>query len=152
MFESDRVKIIEFNRHFEETERDATLKDFFKEPEQLSGILNWLLEGLKKYKEEGLDAPKEVEQATREYQHTSDKIKFFLDTYIEDAEMGANLSVKSLYDAYWRMTNEPEDPLPKLSKSTFMQYMRRQPYYSQKGTVNGQTTANVLIGKKIKGS
>ena len=33
--------IIPFERHFEESERDAGLKACFAQPENLSGIFNW---------------------------------------------------------------------------------------------------------------
>ena len=49
LFESDRIKIIPFNRHFTAEERDIDLKSFFAKPENLSGILNWCLEGFRLY-------------------------------------------------------------------------------------------------------
>lgn len=48
------------------------------EPENLSGIFNWLLEGFKIYKEEGLNPPKRVLEATNTFQNNSDKFQKFL--------------------------------------------------------------------------
>ena len=67
LFESDRIKIIPFNRHFTAEERDIDLKSFFARSENLSGILNWCLEGFRLYMTEGLDMPDSVENATKEY-------------------------------------------------------------------------------------
>ena len=49
LFQSGRLKIIPFNRHFEEGEQDQGLKGQFAKPENLSGIFNWCLEGYKKF-------------------------------------------------------------------------------------------------------
>jgi len=45
---SGRVKIIPFERHFEEWEQDKNLKNLFSREENLSGILNWVIEGYRK--------------------------------------------------------------------------------------------------------
>ena len=57
--------------------RTDDLKSFFAKPENLSGILNWCLEGFKMYMQEGLDMPDSVENATREYRQQSDRIMMF---------------------------------------------------------------------------
>ena len=46
LFESGRIKIIPFDRHFEENEQDKELKSTFAKPENMSGILNWMLGGI----------------------------------------------------------------------------------------------------------
>ena len=45
LFQSGRVVIIPFNRHFEEWEQDRTLKEEFSKPNTQSAILNWLVVG-----------------------------------------------------------------------------------------------------------
>lgn len=57
LFQSGRLKIIPFNRHFEEGEQDQGLKGQFAQPENLSGIFNWCLEGYRKYCQQGLETP-----------------------------------------------------------------------------------------------
>ena len=90
LFSSGRVKIIPFERHFAETERDEGLKSELAKPENLSGILNWCIKGLWMIKETGFDMPEAVRYATDEYRQNSDKIGRFLD---EEMEAG------SLYEA-----------------------------------------------------
>ena len=43
IFQSDRVRIIPFNRHFKESERNKNLKDELLKPENLSGVFNLLI-------------------------------------------------------------------------------------------------------------
>lgn len=85
LFSSDRIIIIPFDRHFDEQSRDTTLKRQFAEPQVQSAILNWLLEGYRLLRSEGLRLPKSVKEATDRYQHDSDKmILFFEDNLVAD--------------------------------------------------------------------
>lgn len=78
LFSSGRVKTIPFNRHFSDQEQDKGLKAFFAEPENLSGIFNWIYEGFRLYQKEGLAIPKAVQEATADYELASDKISQFV--------------------------------------------------------------------------
>lgn len=98
LFESNRVYVIPFNRHLEAGERDLGLKERLARPESLSGILNWCLEGWRRFKEEGLQLSGLVMLATADYQAKSDKIHCFMDeclTTSDDAVTGADA-----YEAY----------------------------------------------------
>ena len=63
-FQSGRINVITFDRHFELHERDMNLKNKLKSPKELSGILNWCIEGLQLYRVEGLQPPEAVAAAT----------------------------------------------------------------------------------------
>ena len=52
VFDSGRVLVLPFSRHFEEWEQDKGLKDEFRKPENLSAVLNWLLKGLADYRDD----------------------------------------------------------------------------------------------------
>ena len=54
LFASERIKVIEFNRHFSPAEQDTHLKDELTSQEAMSGIFMWLVRGYIKYKEYGL--------------------------------------------------------------------------------------------------
>ena len=85
LFSSDRIIIIPFDRHFDEQTRDTSLKQKFAEAEVQSAILNWLLEGYRLLRKEGLRLPKSVKAATERYQHDSDKmVLFFEDKLVAD--------------------------------------------------------------------
>ena len=64
LFDSGRIKIIPFDRHFDEKEQDKDLKTTFAKPENMSGILNWMLEGYKMFRSQGLEMPDSVINAT----------------------------------------------------------------------------------------
>ena len=78
IFASGRVKLIPFERHFPENEQDKGLKAFFGQPENKSGILNWLLAGLQLLKADGLKQPQSVRDATAQYREESDTIGQFI--------------------------------------------------------------------------
>ena len=105
LFESDRIRIIPFNRHFTADERDIDLKSFFAEPDNLSGILNWCLEGFRLYQKEGLKMPDSVEQATKEYRNQSDRITMFTNQCLRK-EPGQEMRSFAIYDHYKRWCSE----------------------------------------------
>ena len=107
LFTSGRIVIIPFNRHFEEHEQDKKLKDELQTPEAKSGILNWMLEGLKLYREEGLEPPKSIKAEIAKYQHNSDKLALYIDDCIQAASTkGAYALMSSVYESYRRWCGE----------------------------------------------
>ena len=110
LFESGRIKIIPFNRHFEPHEQDKSLKAILSDPDNLSGILNWAVEGYRLFKSEGLDEPEEVIQATAQYRQDSDRISQFIDAWLEEGkdEDGDKYQVpcKAAYRIYSRWCEE----------------------------------------------
>jgi len=105
LFSSGRVKTIPFERHFTQGEQDRGLKALFAKPENLSGILNWCLEGLSLLEEEGFDEPQAVREATQEYARESDKILLFLGDCMEKAP-GVNTRTSDVYARYKRWCEE----------------------------------------------
>lgn len=99
LFESGRLKIIPFTRHFEDHEQDKTLKTTLMQPENLSGILNWCIEGYRLYKAEGLDEPEEVRTATEEYRVESDRIAQFMQQCLRK-EKGSEIKASAVYSHY----------------------------------------------------
>lgn len=105
LFDSGRLKIIPFKRHFEEKEQDKGLKAFFAEPENLSGIFNWCLEGYKRFREDGLYPPQAVTNATAEYKKESDRIGQFIEAWLEEGE-GFEVRTKAAYKLYCHWCDE----------------------------------------------
>ena len=99
LFDSGRIKIIPFNRHFAENERDEGLKSQFAKPENMSGIFNWVLEGYKKFKKEKLAMPQSVVDATQQYHMDSDRIGRFCSECLEEAE-GEELTSQQVYSKF----------------------------------------------------
>lgn len=105
LFESGRIKIIPFNRHFEEHEQDKGLKSFFALPENQSGIFNWVLEGYQMYRRERLEMPKSVLEATQEYRMESDKISQFASACLVEVK-GSELRSQVIYNRYKEWCSE----------------------------------------------
>lgn len=143
IFASERLKVVTFDRHFEPEEQDRKLKQRLKQPANLSGFLNWCLDGLRKYQAAGeiIREPFEVETATNNYRLASDKFGAF----IEDCLMpciGVNVSVKDAYIAFsvWCRDNGYGTE----SKGNFISEMKLRNLYAAAGTVNGKTVKNVI--------
>ena len=105
IFASGRVKLIPFERHFPENEQDKGLKTFFRQPENKSGILNWLLTGLKLLKSDGLKQPQSVRDATAQYRADSDVIgQFISECLVENRKFDTQL--KNVHAAYEKWCDE----------------------------------------------
>ncbi len=138
LFESDRIKIIPFNRHFTAEERDIDLKSFFAKPENLSGILNWCLEGFKLYMQEGLDMPDSVENATAEYRQQSDRIMMFTSQCVKQ-EREQELRAQAVYTRYkdWCA----ENGFKYENASNFRKKMEQAGYIYQRRRPKDETSA-----------
>jgi putative DNA primase/helicase len=99
LFTSNRVYIIPFERHFEGSEQDLTLKDEFQKPLNQTGILNWLVEGYRLLKERGLKPFAASVSATQEYRHDSDKISQFIEDVLTPDPNGEERT-QSVYNHY----------------------------------------------------
>lgn len=105
IFTSGRIIIIPFERHFDESEQDKSLKKEFAKTEVQSAILNWLLDGYELLQKEGLSIPKSVKDATSLYQHNSDKLQLFIEECMEQGNYEEKTS--SVYQCYrsWCLEN-----------------------------------------------
>ena len=106
LFASDRIRVIEFNRHFGEDERDETLKDLFRTPEAMKGIFTWLVAGYFKYRREGLKMPPDMVKVIKQYEKDNDLVLQFLEEKTcKDPD--SYIKAKNLYDSYkiWAKSN-----------------------------------------------
>ncbi len=94
-----RLALIEFKRTIEEKKRNIHFREQFLRPE-LSGILNWALAGLKRWREWGkLILPKSVRSATETYRNEQDLIAQWVEECIvEDPKTREKFA--TLYDGY----------------------------------------------------
>lgn len=120
LFSSGRVKVIPFNNRFTGSSQDKNLKEELKKPENLSGILNWCIEGLRLLETEGFDEPAAVKAATREYAKDSDKVARFIEEYMEENPYGEILTDEAyrIYDGWCKSNGHFTE-----SKATLKQSM-----------------------------
>lgn len=105
IFESGRVIIIPFDRHFSDEEQDKNLKTEFSESYVQSAILNWMLEGYRMLREEGLVKPQSVRDAIASYYYDSNKIARFIEDRLSEDPYGEERT-SAVYDAYRDWCNE----------------------------------------------
>lgn len=90
-----RVVLIPFNATIPEADRDPLLLEKLRE--EMSGVLNWALEGWRLYKCEGLQMPEVVAAASKSYCDDSDLLGGFVD---ECCDTGGDVTGKRLYQAF----------------------------------------------------
>ena len=147
LFSSSRIKTIPFERHFEEHEQDKCLKELFAQPDSLSGILNWCVNGLRMLEAEGFEEPQAVRAATAEYAHNSDKLALFMEECLL-AEANAMERTSIVYTVYQRWCEENGFRAEnvrnfKVLLAGYAQLDRRRPY-------PGGEKTTVLIGYRIR--
>ena len=153
LFSSDRVKIIPFNRHFSEHERDSKLKSRLTSADSLSGILNWCLSGLQGLNREGFTLPESVRNATREYAEISDRIGQFMDSALEPDTLG-EVRTNLVYVRYqdWCYANafrpEGKNEFRKSLASANVEIQRKRP--AGKEGDNKASKESFIIGYKLK--
>lgn len=142
VFSSGRINVISFDRHFEPHEQDKYLKDRLREKRELSGILNWCIEGLRLYRKEGLEPPEAVRSATNSYRTDSDKIGNFINECLN--KTGRNSKAKDIYDAYAKWCDDNGYGCE--NKGNFFSELKGKGLFAASGTVDGKTARNIVRG------
>lgn len=145
IFLSGRLNVVSFDRHFEPHEQDKHLKDKLRRKEELSGILNWCLEGLRLYRKDGLKAPEAVQKATNAYRADSDKIGNFINECLKKTD--TNSKAKEIYDCYVKWCSDNGYGIE--NKGNFFAEMKNKGLFATSGTVTGKTVKNVIKGYVI---
>ena len=96
-----RVRLIPFTVTFGKRERDDTLKDTLLG--ELSGILNWALDGTQAWMHEGIHEPKVVRVATNQYREENDPLYEFLlaRTKLKHEAWTPNAELYQAYVDWW---------------------------------------------------
>lgn len=137
LFASDRVRVIEFNRHFTDAEQDKGLKDFFETPEAMKGIFTWLIAGYFKYRRFGLNMNENMRAVVKAYERDNDLVVQFLEEKCERVPEGY-IKAKSLYDAYKIWCKSCGYYVCSMKK--FNAEVTAHPgWYAEKGVINGVT-------------
>ena len=145
VFASDRVNVVEFNRHFSPEEQDRQLKDKLIQSDELSGILNWCVQGWKMYQQEGLLPPEAIRKATESYREDCDKVATFINECL--IRTGGNSSAKSVYEKYTEWC--ADCGIGCESKTNFFSELKAKNIFGKSGTVHGRTTKNIVVGYEI---
>lgn len=131
-----RIKLIPFLYTVPEDKRDPELLD--KLLQEKDGILAWAVQGTLIYRQEGLNVPPEVSQATREYRAEMDVLADFLEECCEIAPQ-YEVPLRQVYEAYKQWAEENGEKV--LSQRVFSQRL------TERGIANRRrgTGGKVLI-------
>ena len=132
-----RFVILPFNETFDGANRDLDRKQKIVDSE-LSGVLNWALEGLRSLPENGnFPIPNSCERAKLDYMYESDPVKMFIDDHLT-VVAGARTYVTQCYAKYsgWTISNGTD----RLASITFTKKIKA---YTKQDTVKDR----LLSGK-----
>lgn len=149
LFASERIKVVEFNRHFSPEEQDTHLKDELCEQSSMSGIFMWLVRGYIHYKERGLAMSGSLKSVVTKYERDNDLVLQFLENRCERVPEESSPTVikaKDLYNAF-KIWAKSEGAYI-LSARKFNSEMERHPeWFDRKSTSSGYAT---YCGLKLK--
>ena len=118
IFQSDRLQLIEFPRHFEQWERDLELA--YKLKEETSGIFNLIVTYYNNLKKEGFVIPNSSKETIARYQLNSNNILAYTTARLIKSPQ-TYLKSSELYEDYKSWCEEEE--LKNLSKKNFKEEM-----------------------------
>ena len=135
IFASERIKVIEFNRHFKPEEQDIHLKEELIQPDNLKGIFMWLIRGYIRYKEHGLTMASHLRQVVINYERDNDVVLQFLERRCERGR-DKTIKAKDLFQAYKIWTKSEGEYL--MSSKKFNAELERHPeWFDEKIVVDG---------------
>ena len=148
VFWSGRVLVVPFTKHFEEWEQDPHLKAKMSTEEARSGILNWLLEGLRKYRVDRMKTSAAMQRALDEYRYESDKLSRFIgDCLPLSADPRLKIRSDDVYANYQAWCNENGN-FPE-AKNRFLAGLRsRGVQMDRQRPSSGGEKTTVIIGRE----
>lgn len=147
VFDSGRMLVLTFDRHFAPEEQDRGLKDELRRPENLSGVLNWMLDGLRAYQVHGLEAPRAVRAAVDAYRADMDTVALFAEERLEKDPHGEE-TPGALYAAYreWCLENGRQA----MGKQKFNRALERLGIRAERGRLKaGGYVATIIRGYRL---
>lgn len=144
-----RHLVLLFNVTIPLEEQDKTLKKKLTTPEELSGILNWALEGLHRLLERGqFNEPLTIDERRKQYRRLSDPIATFAeDCIIEDLEEWKTKS--DVYKAFVQHC-KTHGFVPS-SDSLFFKELKKHVYYHTSQKTIDKQRIRVILGIQLKG-
>ncbi|WP_431856617.1 DNA primase family protein [Azospirillum sp.] len=136
-----RIHLVGFPVTIPAAERDKRLGETLWT--ERDGILNWMLDGLKEWHEQGLNPPQEILDAVAEYKADSDPLGEFLDSETV-AEAGKRVKTADLYERYedWCKRNGVEP----LKQNGFSRRMKDRGFRTVKVSVLFWSGLDLLQG------
>jgi len=141
-----RVKIIPFTLNLKPHERDKKLEE--KLSLEMSGILNWALEGCIKWQQSGIKEPKVVMDATGNYKAEMDILAPFLDEmcYTDEPKNEAiRIEAKELYNIYDRWCSQSGER--QIGNRSFYRMLETKGFGKTKGAGNKTFLTGITLNE-----
>lgn len=124
-----RLVFLEFPRNFDkdpQIKKNLNLTDELRE--ELPGILNWLLEGLKSYRKNGLQVPDEVRYSKEKLREGSDVLERWRTERLESCEIvpGEGLKAKDAWADFLRWARDGEEEVSHYTKTFFTRRLKEK--------------------------
>jgi putative DNA primase/helicase len=139
-----RMHLIPFTRTIPENERRPMTDVMAEFTSELSGILNWAIEGYHALQTEGICIPDVVKDATKEYRSESDSFKSFCEECLCETTM-SGIQIKKLFAAYKTWCDENGERPIFVNTRTMATFLRQ----TGKSVENGTGNAVYLIGYRL---
>jgi P4 family phage/plasmid primase-like protien len=152
-----RLKIIRLNQVISEEKKDVRLRDsnYWEKSNELSGILNWALEGLSRVlKNKGFTTPKGMYEEIENIKIVGNHISHFIELYLEEGT--GRVSPSEIFDLYLDFcTDQGESPasqsyLTTKIKEKFKSVTQDQNPSIVKGKSKGRKKQRFLNGLRLK--
>lgn len=145
VFKSGRMWLIPFDQHFTASQQDRTLKQLFANEEVKSTILNWLIAGFEQLEKNGLIVPSVIQDATKHYEHDSDKLSLFMEDCLEIGDYEEKTA-----DVYYRykLWCQENGHFPESMKN-FKQVLSSQFTVLRRRPKTGGHKTTVLVGARL---
>ncbi|WP_324730252.1 phage/plasmid primase, P4 family [Lysinibacillus fusiformis] len=126
-----RIRLIPFNLQLPKEKRDLKLPE--KLSLEMSGILNWAIEGCLKWQQNGLNEPRIVMKATGDYKEDMDILGPFMFERCHK-QINAKIEAKELYEVYsnWCYKNGEHQ----LKNRAFYRILESQGFKRERGAQN----------------
>lgn len=141
----DRVRLIPWNYTIPPEKRRPQNEVVAEILEEKSGILNWLLEGLKDWKADNSWRASDVKKATEEYRLEQDQVERFILSKCE-RDPHYTVEVKTLYEEYCNWCEEEKEGSP-FSKRRFGEILKHK---NLKQDREGKDRSRVWRGIRLK--
>lgn len=129
-----RIRLVPFTVTIPLEERDGDLPEKLRG--ELSGILNWAIEGCLAWKSDGLGVPDEVAEATQGYREEMDILGDFISERCETG-IWSSVGATPLYKEYiWWCEENGEKPK---SQKVFGGWLKERGFQSDRGAPKGAT-------------
>lgn len=146
LFASERIKVIEFNRHFSANEQNKHLKDEFCELDAMKGIFMWLVRGYWKYATMGgLKMNDSLKAVIKQYEKDNDLVLQFLEARCERDEE-SRIKSKDLYQNF-KVWAKSEGAYVLSARKFNSEMERHSEWFEQKTIYHGYPA---YVGIKLK--